>query len=102
LNTNKLIPVSIEDVDPPFRFIGLQTARLQGWDGAESFPEFSKLVSDIKLKISSPSIKPRKGEPDGSADKGERKLVIHPKYHSPIHLDCRYNYRYWGSWADIF
>lgn len=56
LNREKLIPVTIEDVDPPFRFAGLQAARLRLWDGSHAFPEFLKLVDDIRSKIGSPSV----------------------------------------------
>lgn len=53
LNREKLIPVTIEDVDPPFRFTGLQTAQLRGWDGSDTFPEFLKIVDEIRSKIDS-------------------------------------------------
>jgi hypothetical protein len=49
-----LIPASIEDVAPPFRFEGLQTAQLHGWDGSVTFPGFQKLVDDIRSVIGSP------------------------------------------------
>lgn len=38
--------MAIENVIPPFRFEGIHTAQLSGWDGAESFPEFQKLLHD--------------------------------------------------------
>ena len=55
LNRDKLIPVAIEDADLPFRFSGIQTAQLQKWDGSDTFPEFLKLVNDIRSIIGSPS-----------------------------------------------
>jgi hypothetical protein len=55
LNKEKLIPVAIEDVNLPFRFSGLQTAQLHGWDGSDTFPGFLKLVADIKSIIGSPA-----------------------------------------------
>jgi len=54
LNRRKLIPAAIEDVAPPFRFEGLQTAQLRGWDGSVTFPGFLKLVDDIKSVIGPP------------------------------------------------
>jgi len=51
LNREKLIPVAIEDVAPPFRFAGLQTAQLHGWDGSDVFPEFLKLVASVRSKV---------------------------------------------------
>lgn len=51
LNKEKLLPVSIEDVTPPFRFTEIQTAKFQNWDGSDTSPEFIKLVEDIVSKI---------------------------------------------------
>jgi TIR domain len=47
LNRNKLVPVMIEEVGLPFRFEGLHTPRLLGWDGSKEFSEFRRLVDDI-------------------------------------------------------
>lgn len=47
LKRKKLVPVAIQKVEPPFRFAGLHTVQLLDWDGAESLPEFQKLVADI-------------------------------------------------------
>lgn len=54
LDKGKLIPVAIEDAERPFRFAGLQTAQLRGWDGSDAFPGFLKLVEDIRSEIGSP------------------------------------------------
>jgi hypothetical protein len=59
LNKEKLIPVATENVDPPFRFAGLQAGQLRDWDGSDSFPGFLKLVDDIRSKIGPPSAMPR-------------------------------------------
>jgi hypothetical protein len=58
LNKEKLIPVATEDVDPPFRFAGLQTGQLRDWDGSDSFPGFLKLVDDVRSKIGAASAVP--------------------------------------------
>ncbi len=47
LDHDKLIPVAIENVSLPFRFRGVHTLSLLGWDGSTDFPEFRKLVDDI-------------------------------------------------------
>jgi TIR domain len=47
LDHDKLIPVAIENVSLPFRFRGVHTLSLLGWDGSKDFPEFRKLVDDI-------------------------------------------------------
>jgi formylglycine-generating enzyme required for sulfatase activity len=47
LNRNKLVPVMIEEVELPFRFEGLHTASLLGWDGSKDFSQFRRLVEDI-------------------------------------------------------
>lgn len=60
LGREKLIPVATEKVDPPFRFAGLQTAQLSGWDGSADFPEFLKLVDDIRIRIGKPAEAPAK------------------------------------------
>lgn len=47
LDHDKLIPVAIENVSLPFRFRGVHTLSLLGWDGSKDFPEFRQLVDDI-------------------------------------------------------
>ncbi|MGZ8213510.1 MAG: toll/interleukin-1 receptor domain-containing protein [Methylosarcina sp.] len=47
LNRQKLVPVAIDNTTLPFRFEGIQTARLSGWDGSDTFPEFEKLLQDL-------------------------------------------------------
>lgn len=47
LKQDKLIPVTIENVNLPFRFIGVHTLSLLGWDGSKDFSEFRRLVDDI-------------------------------------------------------
>jgi formylglycine-generating enzyme required for sulfatase activity len=47
LDRKKLVPVAIEHVNLPFRFRGVQTLNLVGWDGSKDFSEFRRLVDDI-------------------------------------------------------
>jgi TIR domain/Elongation factor Tu domain 2 len=47
LEKGKLFPVKIENVEVPFRFRGVQTLRLIGWDGSKHFSEFRRLVADM-------------------------------------------------------
>lgn len=48
LTRNKLVPVMIEDVELPLRFVSIETRRLVGWGGSEDSPEFRRLVEDIE------------------------------------------------------
>jgi formylglycine-generating enzyme required for sulfatase activity len=51
LNRNKLVPVKIEEAELPFRFEGLHTPLLIGWDGSREFPDFRRLVDDISVIV---------------------------------------------------
>jgi len=42
-----LIPVMLDNVEPPFGFSSIQAANLSGWNGESSSPMFSRLVTDI-------------------------------------------------------
>ena len=55
LNRKKLVPVTIEQVELPFRFEELHTPSLFNWDGSKDFSEFRRLVEDIStiLRLSS-------------------------------------------------
>jgi hypothetical protein len=54
LSLNKLIPVTIDDVTPPFRFQGLHTISLADWRGSSTAPAFQKLQVDIENIIGRP------------------------------------------------
>ena len=47
LEQDKLVPVAVEKVTLPFRFKGVHTLSLLGWDGSRDFAEFRRLVDDI-------------------------------------------------------
>ena len=42
-----LIPVLLDDVEPPFGFGNIQAANLTAWNGDSSSPSFTHLVADI-------------------------------------------------------
>jgi TIR domain len=73
LNRNKLVPVMIEEVELPFRFEGLHTPSLLGWDGSKDFSEFRRLVEDISSILDPPAIDSRKAAPPGQ---GETEPVV--------------------------
>jgi formylglycine-generating enzyme required for sulfatase activity len=55
LDRDKLVPVAIENVNPPFRFKGVHTLRLLGWDGSKDFSELRRLVEDISEIVGPPT-----------------------------------------------
>ncbi len=69
LKLNKLIPVAIDEVELPFRYQGLHTARLVGWKGSPTFPAFKKLLDDIATRIEP---RPEKSMPRRTATKVKR------------------------------
>lgn len=79
LSLNKLIPVAIEEVSPPFRFQGLHTLSLAGWRGLASALPFQKLIVDIEKLIGPPLSKISPAEPVKSAPLRK----VHPKKSKP-------------------
>jgi TIR domain len=53
-----LIPVRIEDVEPPLGFRAIQAADLRNWDGTPTSPEFQRLVGDIATLLGRPVVEP--------------------------------------------
>jgi hypothetical protein len=49
-----LVPVLIDDVDPPLEFRHLQAARLVGWSGDRSDTEWSGLLSGVRTLVDRP------------------------------------------------
>lgn len=47
LRRGKLVPVTIEDVELPFRFEVIHTLSLADWGGSDQFPAFKNLIDDI-------------------------------------------------------
>jgi hypothetical protein len=42
-----LVPVRIDDIQPPMGFRGIQTADLVNWNPSETTPAFDRLIADI-------------------------------------------------------
>jgi hypothetical protein len=49
-----LLPVRIDDVDPPFEYREIQAADLIGWEGQAATPTFKGLVEDLTLMLGRP------------------------------------------------
>jgi hypothetical protein len=47
LEKHKLLPVKIEDVDPPLQFFHVQTIDLAGWSGRGETPSLAQLLSEL-------------------------------------------------------
>ena len=52
-----LVPVLLEDVDPPLGFRGLEAARLTGWTGQPDHPELALLRTAIAGRIGEPLLR---------------------------------------------
>jgi hypothetical protein len=50
-----LVPVRIDNVEPPLGFRGIQTANLTNWNAAQPTLAFDRLIADITALIGSPS-----------------------------------------------
>jgi TIR domain len=57
-----LVPILIEDVQPPIGFRSIQAARLENWDGTEPTQAFRRLIADIAVLIGPP---PKEAEKEG-------------------------------------
>jgi len=49
-----LVPILIENVQPPIGFRSIQAARLMDWDGTDATPAFRRLIADIATLIVPP------------------------------------------------
>src|SRR5271169_2321348 len=50
----KLVPILIENVEPPYGFRSIQAAPLVNWDGTDASPAFKRLVDDVTALIGPP------------------------------------------------
>lgn len=76
LNRNKLAPVAIEDVKPPFRFEGIHTPQLIEWDGLEESSAYRKLLEDISVILGpSPALVKAEAEAKRLAEEEERRKI---------------------------
>ena len=57
-----LVPILIENVQPPMGFRGIQAAHLENWDGTESTQAFGRLIADLAALIGLP---PKETEKEG-------------------------------------
>jgi hypothetical protein len=86
LSLNKLIPVAIDDVSPPFRFQGLHTLSLAGWRGSSNTPAFQKLVVDIENLIGAPLSK-NSSTQSAKSDLPRQVRPEEPSHGAPIQAD---------------
>jgi hypothetical protein len=68
LNRNKLVPVMIEEVELPFRFEGLHTPSLIGWDGSKPSRSFEGLSRILRLLLVSRRPSAKKHNPPTDSD----------------------------------
>ncbi len=64
---NILVPVRIEEIDPPLAFRRFQARNLIGWDGSAEATEFRRLVTDIE-RVLGPSPKREKQREEEEAE----------------------------------
>jgi DNA-binding response OmpR family regulator len=57
LESNKLLPVRLDNAAPPLRFINMQTINLASWDGTGDDQAFRTLVADLTHIIGAPGDK---------------------------------------------
>jgi hypothetical protein len=55
LESNKLLPVRLDEAAPPLRFINMQTVNFSNWDGSRDDQAFRTLVADLSHIIEPPS-----------------------------------------------
>src|SRR5262245_10037872 len=73
LDQEKLVPVTSESVKLPFRFRGVHTLSLLGWDGSKDVPEFRRLVEDIVTIVGPPVAEGKRKAPgQRTAEKDRR------------------------------
>lgn len=55
-NKNILIPILIEDVNPPFEYTRIKAANLVEWDGTSSYHEFQLILESIRNILDRPQV----------------------------------------------
>jgi len=78
LKLGKLVPAAIEPAEPPFRFQGLHTVDLSGWDGDSGFLAFRKLADDLSARLGAalPAPPAPKEQPQKSTDASAQGLAL--------------------------
>jgi DNA-binding response OmpR family regulator len=54
LESNKLLPLRLDNAPPPLRFINMQTVNFASWDGSGDDQAFRTLVADLSHMIGTP------------------------------------------------
>jgi TIR domain len=72
LRKDKLVPLLIDDADPPVRFIHIQTIDLSAWTGETRAEPFERLVGDLRHYFGQPTSKKaeQQAQPTPTADVG--------------------------------
>jgi DNA-binding response OmpR family regulator len=55
LESNKLLPVRLDNAAPPLRFINMQTVNFSSWDGSGGDQAFRTLIADLSHMIGAPN-----------------------------------------------
>lgn len=55
LKLQKLVPVTLDEAEPPFRFQSVHTIALRGWDDSVLSPAFQELEKSIEAKAGRPA-----------------------------------------------
>ena len=82
-----LVPVLLDQVEPPFGFGAIQAADLVGWDGSSSAPPFRRLITDLATLLGRPlRERDREESPRGEREQEEtvRKAPEEAKPHQAL------------------
>ena len=81
-----LVPILIENVQPPIGFRSIQAAHLENWNGTESTEAFRRLIADIAALIGPP---PKGAEIEGRKLEAEveREMALPDSHHTSPSID---------------
>lgn len=74
---NKLFPVLIEPVKPPFGFRGIQALNLTDWEGSAQTPSFRQLICELETLLDRTRQVEREARPR-SGQRTSRKQQVNP------------------------
>lgn len=60
LKLQKLVPVTLDEAEPPFRFQELHTITFRGWDGSALSAAFQELAKSIEERTGRPALRSKK------------------------------------------
>ena len=66
-----LVPILINNVQPPIGFRSIQAAHLENWDGTEQTQAFGTLIADIAALIGQPQKKQERRQARGSRHRAQ-------------------------------